>query len=142
MRKGALIVIIFLLAVRVYAAPTPKARRPNQATQAVPASFSPPPPPPPPPPGAPPPDFIDDDADFDDGDDLPDETDYSRPRPGAYPPNPTTENRPPVPLPQQYNSPQRSEPSHQMSSKLHFHLVPNDYWEKNKPRERGHVEQQ
>lgn len=126
------------------------------------------PPPPPPPPG-PPPDFIDDDTEFDDGDDLPEN--YMPPRPQAgmpgmnggqmpYAPPPATNQGgaiPSAPLnpqaPRQVPFPPAQQPISAMpsyendrprfnGSKLHFKVVKDEFFEKGKKRERGKIDQQ
>lgn len=118
------------------------------------AQVAPVPPPPPPPPG-PPPDFIDDDTEFDDGDDLPD--DYMPPMPPPqgpmahapppnngqppYPPNSANDQQQGRPLP--FSPPSEPPPSYENdrprfeSSKLHFKVVKDEFYEKGKKRERG-----
>jgi hypothetical protein len=122
----------------------------------------PPPPMPPPPPPGPPPDFIDDDTEFDDGDDLPDDYPMPPPRgmpppamngqPGAAQPFPMQPGQIPPPPPPPAPPPQVNRPipmptytndrPRLTGGKLHFKVVKDEFAVKGEKRERGKLDQQ
>jgi hypothetical protein len=96
------------------------------------------PPPPGPPPPAPPPDFIDDDTDFDDGDDLPDEYPKAQQQPGAPGQQQPGNDR----APKVMAAAPRETPHFNADGKVHFKVVEGQYYEPGKPRQRGKLEGQ
>ena len=93
----------------------------------------------------PPPDFVDDDTDFDDGDDLPNEYPGKTPPPQAGLPNPTP-GREPTPKVMQPQAPSRecTVQAFQFRWKTAFsRLWMEQYWEKGKrSRQRGKLDNQ
>ena len=92
----------------------------------------------PPPPGAPPADFQDDDTEFDDGDDLPSEA-YPG-RAAAAPPPGGQQNQGSVPAAPPPAFSGGGGTQRIAAGKIQFHVVPGEYWEKGKKRQRGKLE--